>query len=235
MSEKQQLTNTPRVNPFFRWLAGLVLWVMGWKLKGFPPDKAKMVIVGAPHTSNLDVFLMVMMAWRLGLKINYLVGNDVPFPLNKLSVWSNGIPIDRNHPNSNTVQQVVDYINEVDKCVLVIAPEGRLRKVKYWGSGFYYIALGANLPIVPGSLDYATKTIELTDEFYPSGDIEADMAGMREFYEGVTARFPEKTSPVRVRPRTEKMRQRLNDRHGAPSSVNGNAAQSDEQRDTRQR
>ena len=138
--------------------------------------------------------------------------------LNKLSVWSNGIPINRNNPNNNTVHQVVDYINNVDKCALVIAPEGRLRKVKYWRSGFYYIALGANMPIVPGALDYGTKTIRLTDEFYPSGDIAGDMAELRDFYEGVTARFPEKTSPVRVRKRTASMQKRLNDRHNNNTS-----------------
>ena len=231
MSEKQQLTNTPKVNPVFKWVATFVLWVMGWKLKGFPPDRAKMVLIGAPHTANFDVFLMVMMAWQLGLKINYLVGEDIPFPLNKLSVWSNGIPINRNDPNNNTVQQVVDYINNVDKCALVIAPEGRLRKVKYWRSGFYYIALGANIPIVPGALDYGTKTIRLTDEFYPSGDIEGDMAGLRDFYEGVTARFPEKASPVRVRPRTAKMQQRLNDRHSTTTTDTEPDTQAEQERD----
>lgn len=231
MSDKKQLTKTPRVNPVFRWVATFVLWVLGWTLKGFPPDRAKMVIVGAPHTANFDVFLMVMMAWKVGLKINYLVGDDVPFPLNKLSVWSNGIPIDRNNPNNNTVQQVVDYINSVDKCVLVIAPEGRLRKVKYWRSGFYYIALGANIPIVPGALDYGTKTIMLADAFYPTGDIEGEMAALQDFYVGVTARFPEKSSPVRVRPRTAKMQQRLNDRHSTTEDKPG--VEADAQRDTR--
>ncbi len=212
--------NLPTVNPVLRWVASFIIWAMGWKLQGAPPDRAKMVMIGAPHTSNLDVFLMVMMAWKLGIKISYLVANDLPFPLNYLSVWSNGIQIDRNHPNSNTVQQVVDYMNRVDKCVLMIAPEGRLRRVEYWGSGFYYIALGAGLPIVPGYMDYSTKTIGLTESFEPSGDIEADMAMLREFYGGVTPRFPEKASPVQVRPRTAKMQQRLNERHRATAEAN---------------
>lgn len=222
--EQQKLHNVPTVNPVSRAIASFIIWAMGWKIEGLPPDRAKMVMIGAPHTSNLDVFLMVMLAWKLGIKLNYLVANDLPFPLNYLSVWSNGIQIDRNHPNSNTVQQVVDYMNTVDKCVLMIAPEGRLRRVEYWGSGFYYIALGAGLPIVPGYMDYASKTVGLTDAFEPSGDIEADMARLREFYAGVTGRFPEKASPVQVRPRTEKMQQRLNDRHRATAEAAQKAA-----------
>ena len=211
--EEKELVNAPKVNPVFKGIATFIMWAMGWKLDGWLPDRAKMVMIGAPHTSNLDVFLMVMMAWRIGIKISYLVADDLPFPLNHLSVWSNGIQIDRNHPNSNTVQQVVDYMNTVDKCVLMIAPEGRLRRVEYWGSGFYYIALGAGLPIVPGYMDYKTKTVGITDEFFPSGDVDADMANLREFYGGITARFPEKTSPVQVRARTKKMQERLNGRH----------------------
>lgn len=218
-NENRTTNNVPKVNPIFKWVARFVLWVMGWKFQGFPPDRAKMVMIGTPHTSNLDVFLMVMMSWSLGIRVSYLVANDLPFPLNYLSVWSNGIQIDRNNPNSNTVQQVVEYMNGVDKCILMIAPEGRLRKVKYWGSGFYYIALGAGLPIVPGYMDYPSKTIGLTDEFFPSGDIEADMAMLREFYAGITGRFPEKASPVQVRPRTKKMQERLNGRHIEMSEV----------------
>jgi 1-acyl-sn-glycerol-3-phosphate acyltransferase len=208
-----EFRNIPKVNPVLRWFATFAIWAMGWRFEGRPPDVPKMVMIGAPHTSNLDVFLMVMMAWKLGIRVNYLVANDLSFPLNKLSVWANGIQIDRNNPNSNTVQQVIDYMNTVDKCVLMIAPEGRLRKVQYWGSGFYYIALGAGLPVVPGYMDYPTKKIHLTDALYPSGDIEADMDGLREFYSKATARFPERAGPVQVRPRTEKMQQRLTERH----------------------
>ena len=218
MSEEQKLLqDVPRVNPVFQAIARFMIWAMGWKLQGLPPDRAKMVMIGGPHTANMDVFLMVMMAWKLGLKISYLVGDDIPFPLNKLSVWSNGIQIDRNHPNNNTVQQVVEYMNTVDRCALMIAPEGRLKKVKYWGSGFYYIALGANLPIVPAYLDYERKLVTIADEFHPTGDIEADMDKIREIFAPGVARFPEKVGPVQVRPRTKKMQQRLRDRHNGDS------------------
>ncbi|MEL6152091.1 MAG: 1-acyl-sn-glycerol-3-phosphate acyltransferase [Chloroflexota bacterium] len=219
--------NVPKVHPIVQSIAAFILRMMGWKLIGNVPDKAKFVMIGGPHTSNLDVFLMVMMAWRLGIKLSYLVANDLPFPLNHLSVWSNGIQIDRNHPNSNTVQQVVEYVNSVDKVILMIAPEGRLRKVEYWGSGFYYIALGADLPVVPGYMDYASKTIGIGEPFTPTGDIEADIKPLVEFFAPVTARFPEKASPVRVRPRTKKMQERLADRH--INMDNGNMTIEDDQ------
>lgn len=227
--EQQPLQNVPKVNIFLHWFASFMIWAMGWRLEGFPPDRAKMVFIGAHHTANFDVFLMIMMAWKLRIKMSYLVANDLQFPLNVLSQWANGIPIDRNTPNNNTVEQVVDYINNVDKVALMISPEGRLRRVEYWRSGFYYIAMGADVPIVPGYMDYKHKVIKLLDAFTPSGDIEADMARLRGYYANVTPRFPEKASPVRVRPRTEAMTKRLNDR--AAAQGNGNTEDSvDEKR-----
>lgn len=223
--------HAPSVNFIFRWVAGLVIRAMGWRIEGLPPDKAKMVMIGGPHTSNLDVFLMLMMSWNLGLKMSYLVANDLSFPLNKLSVWANGIPIDRNSANNRTVDQVIDYMNTVDQCVLMIAPEGRLKRMEYWRSGFYYIALGANLPIVPGYMDYKNKLIKVTDAFIPTGDIEGDMERIRPFFEEATARFPEKAGPVRVRPRTDAMHKRLADR---AISRGDTSADDDEQADEQQ-
>lgn len=224
-----QFENVPKVNIVFHWLASVVIWAMGWKIEGYPPDRAKMVMIGAPHTSNLDVFLMVMMSWKLRIRVSFLVANDLKFPLDVLSRWGNGIPIDRNKANNNTVEQVVDYMQNNDKVVLMIAPEGRLRRVEYWRSGFYYIAMGANLPIVPGYMDYSRKVIGLTDEFYPSGDIEADMAELQAFYNGIVPRFPDKASPVRVRPRPEKMQQRLNARATRQAEVVEAEAEADDE------
>lgn len=222
--------NAPTVNGFMRAVASFVIWAMGWRMEGLPPDRAKMVMIGGPHTSNLDVFLMIMMSWKLGLKMSYLVANDLSFPLNKLSIWANGIPIDRNSANNRTVDQVVDYMHRVDRCVLMIAPEGRLKRMEYWRSGFYYIALGANLPIVPGYMDYKNKLIKITDSFEPTGDIDADMERIRPFFEEATARFPEKVGPIRVRPRTDAMNKRLADR----ATRRAESVQFDEQDDDQQ-
>lgn len=215
--EQQPLQNVPKVNIVLHWIASFVIWALGWRLEGYPPDRAKLVFIGAHHTANFDVFLMIMMSWKLRIRMSYLVANDLKFPLNVLSQLANGIPIDRNNPNSNTVDQVVDYINRVDKVALMIAPEGRLRRMEYWRSGFYYIAMGTGVPIVPGYMDYGRKVIGLADAFTPSGDIEADMANLQHFYANVTPRFPEKAGPVRVRPRTEAMTKRLNDRANGQS------------------
>ncbi len=202
----------PTVSLLHRLVGTLVIRLLGWRIDGLPPDQSKLVMIGGPHTANFDVFLLVMMSWSLGVKMSFLVATDLPPLLFRLAIMAGGIPIDRNGANENTVQQVVDYFRKVDKVCLMIAPEGRLRRMDYWRSGFYYIALGAGVPVVPGNMDYKRKLIEVTTPFLPTGDIEADFAPYIPFYEKVTPRFPEKAGPVRVRARTEAMEKRIQNR-----------------------
>jgi 1-acyl-sn-glycerol-3-phosphate acyltransferase len=152
---------------------------------------------------------MQLMTCKIGFRMSWLVANDLKFPLSFLASISNGIPIDRTNPNADTVDQVIEYFNTHDKVALMIAPEGRLKRVDYWRSGFYYIAMGAKAPVVPGNMDYKRKVIALTDAFYPTGDLVADFEPLKPFFGGATARFPERVGPIEVRVRSEAMRERL--------------------------
>ena len=61
-------------------------------------------------------------------------------------------------------------------------PEGTRSKVRYWKTGFYYIALSAQVPIVMAYMDYEQKISGLGPVFNPTGDIEADMVKIKAFY-----------------------------------------------------
>lgn len=65
------------------------------------------------------------------------------------------------------------------------------RKARYWKTGFYYIALGARVPIVMAYMDYATKRSGLGPVFQPTGDIDADMAVVKAFYKPFKGRNPD--------------------------------------------
>jgi 1-acyl-sn-glycerol-3-phosphate acyltransferase len=54
--------------------------------------------------------------------------------------------------------------------------------VRYWKSGFYYIAAGAGVPIVLAFMDYERKISGLGPVFYPTGDLQADMLRIQAFY-----------------------------------------------------
>ena len=75
---------------------------------------------------------------------------------------------------------------------LVIAPEGTRKRVERWKSGFYHIAHGAKVPIVLGFLDYKRKIGGFGPSIVATGDMEADMERIQEFYLKITAKRPEK-------------------------------------------
>ena len=97
--------------------------------------------------------------------------------------WMGGIPIDRSSAN-NVVQQTIDAFNSNDRLVVTIPPEGTRSKVDKWKTGFYYIAVGAKVPIAMGFLDYQHKVGGFKQTFYPTGDAEKDIAEMRKVYAG---------------------------------------------------
>ena len=55
------------------------------------------------------------------------------------------------------VDQMVAEFARRDSFVLAIPPEGTRKRTEHWRSGFYRIALGANVPVAPGYLDFARK------------------------------------------------------------------------------
>ena len=97
-------------------------------------------------------------------------------------MWLGGIPVHRESAN-NLVAASVQAIKAANGPLqLVVPPEGTRSKVRYWKSGFYYIATGAGVPIVLAYMDYERKISGLGPVFYPSGDLEADMVRIQAFY-----------------------------------------------------
>jgi len=83
--------------------------------------------------------------------------------------------------------------------MLAITPEGTRKKTAYWKTGFYHIAREAQVPIVLAFLDYARKVGGIGPTILPSGDIETDFEIIRQFYAGVTAKFPHEVGEVRIK------------------------------------
>jgi 1-acyl-sn-glycerol-3-phosphate acyltransferase len=92
------------------------------------------------------------------------------------------------------VAQSVEMFRKSEKLILTIPPEGTRSKVSYWKTGFYYIAIGAEIPIAMAFIDYKRKAAGVGPTLYPTGDIEADMEVIRNFYATVTAKYPDKAS-----------------------------------------
>jgi 1-acyl-sn-glycerol-3-phosphate acyltransferase len=185
-------------------VARFLLPLVGWSVEGDLPDVPQFVLVVAPHTSNWDVPVGLLCAYALGLLFPWPYGVMVKAPVFRwplagpLMRWLGGIPIDRSAPN-NVVDQMADAFQQHERLMLAITPEGTRKKTPYWKSGFYHIALKARVPIVLAYLDYARRVGGLGPTIWPSGDADADLELIRDFYAGVTAKFPHQFGEVRFK------------------------------------
>jgi len=56
-------------NRLTQWTAGSILALFGWRMVGRIPNVPKVVVIGAPHTSNWDWVLVMLAALGLGIRI----------------------------------------------------------------------------------------------------------------------------------------------------------------------
>ncbi|WP_291993682.1 1-acyl-sn-glycerol-3-phosphate acyltransferase [Candidatus Accumulibacter sp. ACC003] len=175
---------TPLVNTVLRAFSVSFLKLGGWQVEGcLPPGASKSVLIAAPHTSNWDLPYTLMVAFTLRLNI-YWMGKAQIFrpPFRGLMMWLGGIPVQRETSN-NLVAASAAAIRAADGPVqLIVPPEGTRSKSRQWKTGFYYIAVSAQVPIVMAYMDYEKKRSGLGAIFEPSGDIDVDMAAIKAFY-----------------------------------------------------
>lgn len=180
-----------RGNVVTRGCGRLLLGLLGWRLIGAPPDLPRFILIVAPHTSNWD--FVVGIAARLALDLDaHWLGKHTLFrgPWAGLLYWLRGIPVNRSAPQG-MIGQLAGRVRASRQFVLALAPEGTRGKVTRWKSGFYFIAMQAEVPVVPVALDYAQRTIAFGQPFSPTGHLEQDLAALQAFYAGVTPRHPD--------------------------------------------
>ena len=148
--------------------------IIGWKVIGYLPKNEKYVIAVVPHSSYFDLIIAVLIRTYSGLKIKFIGKKELFNPITSfLFKFLGGIPVDRTK-KLNIVDEVVNLFKSGKIKILAIAPEGTRKRVEKWKTGFYYIALKANLPILMVSFDYIRKEVKINNKFYPSGDIDKD-------------------------------------------------------------
>ena len=173
-------------------LSGLILRMAGWKVNVTVPDYPKCIICVAPHTSNWDFILGKLAYASVGRKAGFLMKEAwFFFPLGLFFRAIGGIPVPKKR-GSSLVEEIVAKFNKSARMALAITPEGTRSRTSLWRHGFLYIALEADVPIVLGAIDFATKEISITEEFIASGDIEDDMRKIKKYYSKFTGKYPEK-------------------------------------------
>ena len=173
-------------------LARLILKTAGWKVDISVPDYPKCIFCVAPHTSNWDFILGELAIRSVGRKAGFLMKEQWFFwPLGCLFRAIGGIPVPKKH-GAALSEQIVEMFKTRQRMCLAITPEGTRSPTARWRRGFLFIARDAKVPILLGAIDYRRRSLEVTHEFTPTGDIDADMRAIKQFYSIYTAKYPEK-------------------------------------------
>jgi 1-acyl-sn-glycerol-3-phosphate acyltransferase len=173
-----------RISPRANKIAETDLSVTGWRIEGDMPNLAKCVMIGAPHTSNWDFFIIMMAFFSMKLQFNYMMkASWFKWPYSYFTYWTGGIPVYRNKAKKQgLVEQMIKAFQEREALILAISPEGTRSQVTKWHTGFYHIAVGANVPIICMTINYPKKIFKFLGTFKPTGNLEQDLPAIQAFY-----------------------------------------------------
>ena len=178
-------------------IARFLLRLGGWTLVGEHPAVPKAVVIAAPHTSNWDGIWGLIAKVALKVDVHFF-GKDTLFwfPLGVLLRALGGIPLDRSNPGSS-VDGAIRSLRSSDSFYFGMAPEGTRSRRKHWKTGFYRIAVGADVPVVLAFFDYQRRRLGIGPTLELTGDPERDLVPIREFYvANGHGKRPELASPI---------------------------------------
>lgn len=185
----------PASGPFTQvvhWISGAFLTLGGWRIEGDWPAFEKVVLVAAPHTSNWDGLNMLAAAGYYRVRLRWMGKKSLTQgPFGWLVKWLGCVPIDRSQSN-DVVGAMKEAFAAEERMVLAIPPEGTRSAVREWKSGFYHIAVGANVPIVLSVLDYGKRRVKLAAVVFPSGDYGADLPLIQAHYADAQGKYRDK-------------------------------------------
>ena len=155
----------------------------GWKITGNPPRQIhKAVWAGAPHTTNWDFLVCLGGRAELDMDIGFLAKSQ-------LFKWYSGwlfralgcYPVYR-HKSGNLVDSVAAMYAQQDHLHIAITPEGTRKDVDKIKTGFYHIALKANVPVILIGFDYPGKAVVVSEPIHLQNDFQKDMKIIYDFY-----------------------------------------------------
>ena len=193
----------PRVPAWGQRLGRVLARLLGWKAIGEFPSVPKAIFIASPHTSLWDGIIMVTIAWTMGVRLSWITKKEtLRFPFKRFVTFFGAVPVDRSK-RSDTVAQIAQQFKDRDGMYLAVAPAGTRKRRDHWRSGFYHMAIQAKVPFICGFLDYRTREGGIRAIDHPTGDVDTDMARLREVYDGIQAKYPELMTTIRLKSETD--------------------------------
>ena len=194
------------LGPIGRFLLKLV----NWDIVGNLPDKKRIIIASAPHSSTFDAIYAYIVCLATDLKF-YFLGSvsmftriviplpfkknpdklGIPHPFgkiqNKILLEFGGIPVWR-AKSKGVTQQVIEQLKAKEKFILYLTVEGEMKTNQTIKTGFHFIGKALDAVIVPTKIDYKNRRFELMDELELTDSVEADKEALMEKYHMVEGR-----------------------------------------------
>jgi 1-acyl-sn-glycerol-3-phosphate acyltransferase len=178
--------------------ARATLRLFGWRLLDLPARPDKCVAIAYPHTSNWDFPIALLGLIALGIEPRWVAKDSLFRGLfGKLMFALGGIPVNRRE-RTGFVGRMAEEFARHPRFVLCIAPEGTRSLAEGWKSGFYRIALAAQVPVLPATIDYQRRELGMLEVLHLSGDEDADFARLAEIYADRIGHRPTMMSPIRL-------------------------------------
>jgi 1-acyl-sn-glycerol-3-phosphate acyltransferase len=189
-------------------LARAALRLLGWRLHfdGLPARQG--VVIVYPHTSNWDFLIGLLAKWAIGFPLSFW-GKDSLFkvPLfGRWMRWVGGVPVDRSSPRGivgDMVERMAAARAADEFFWLALAPEGTRGYRDHWRSGFYQVALRAEVPLGLAYFDYVDRVVGVERFIRLSGDSAADMAAIVAHLGHRRGLRPELAAPIRLPPQNK--------------------------------
>ena len=173
-----------------------ILFIFGWKTAYKEENQIKKcVMIAAPHTSNWDLVFAMAFYWKEGVEAKFFIKDDWTKGIHGWFIKKmGGIGVTRGRKN-NLVDISVANFKANDELILLVPAEATRKRVKKWKRGFYVIAQKAEVPVALAYLDYKKKIAAVGKTIDLTGDFEADMAVIQDFYKDISAKYPENYNP----------------------------------------
>lgn len=181
-------------------LAIYLLSCFGWRVNFQPLPGPLGVVIVYPHTSNWDFIIGLLAKWAIGVRFRWLGKASLfqgacGFVLGPLFRAWGGEPVERN-ASTGAIERLAQRIKTADEYWLALAPEGTRQYRESWRSGFYHIALTAQVPLGLACIDYGARQVRLIDYVMLSGEPGADLRAIRAAYADCTGLRPECAAPI---------------------------------------
>ena len=172
-----------RHNPWLQGTCRRILTAFGWKLEGSLPDLPKFVVIAAPHTSNWDFCLAMVVIGALDLRAQWLAKHTLfVWPWGCFMRLLGGLPVERSQ-HHGFVGGAIELFESREQLVVGITPEGTRGHVTRWKTGFYHIATGAGVPVVPAYLDYTRRRVGFGKMVWLGDNMDQAITSLQEYYQ----------------------------------------------------